>query len=1122
MADPNAYLEEEPITYEEIEIIARHSELVIAKIEQLATLVGENSYLAKETTEKKKKMKELTKYLADYFDALRNRKKLPKQEERKPNKTPWPVTLLKHALEPYIILRYASQWCRKAKRCLLCLVKSISDFDIRWNQALTVRFCQIFVTFCRVAIFMSNFKLLHFISLLITAYHADIPDMENDVREFVLVNNFITQALSDPCKMIKQHTDPQGLLSEKLNRLAATTGTYIAQLMGQFPLIDWSVFSIFSKPTETPETTLSEDDFFILQHVNLLKETMLYFVMIFPKKNSDGSGENSFDVVVENLLTEGPFVPITISMKIPIEKFIRLNKGAISSDMAKLIPIVASRKFGTAHRKRIQNITILLTEIKNMCEFDIRLLSQYFSNIISLCSLGYYEFLSYFHFNTICVDALDLLAVMLDLIKLIFKHKEDIQRFYLFNLSTIDIQYLKKLVEQIGNDQIFPLIQPLINALEVLNLEDFDRGDQYHYYAFKITYGRILLFYNQLRQTSVVSYAESIFEHLTTIMSHIEYAEDPIRTIFKYCPISTLWVEKEHFMKHVTTPIIPLSKCITILEICAYFELDPNIYAYPEMAGEIKMAYKQVQGSLLSRLLNELMRQCDPSGLFYQLGLQTRDLSRNSLFNVRLFKEQSDKLSNATANSFTKQNTIQSELRSCFTRMPQHIRIFDLVENPSQFFEDKITDSFSNFLFPAGSVPDSLNVDRGFSTAFQMIWQIFAQMGKPFQRNMFIARHQEGTTKDSEPYLQQVNLLNGSIEFTDFISERPNLVEKLANKCLEFVKSGYKKTLYLTPLHGFYNLEKTDLMTSDYFSANAIHYTIKNLGVNAGLAYDRVVTHVAARSITKIFKKFLEISNDLSIWHNSFKSSTQLPPESLSSPVFNECCEEMIRLGCTMTLRVIILDEMRKCISTAVPGLEQMVDAAMDRITVTLSGKEQLICETVSHRDSMYFIQQIIELQKIDKQTDFIKFMFFIGLLLNNSKWDDIKYHTDYDSISYNLHLFPIALNAFIEVRNTLFISADDLAMEAGVKTLYQTFGAVVNSKKEVNGPNYAKATTKLAITFPKVIDVLQFGWISEVFPNYSIDLSKVQFTSNSKKSRKEEKKSPRDSQKDKKSTKKK
>ena len=224
-------------------------------------------------------------------------------------------------------------------------------------------------------------------------------------------------------------------------------------------------------------------------------------------------------------------------------------------------------------------------------------------------------------------------------------------------------------------------------------------------------------------------------------------------------------------------------------------------------------------------------------------------------------------------------------------------------------------------------------------------------------------------------------------------------------------------------------------------------------------------------------------------WFDNLKKNSSLPQESISSPIFNFCCLEMIRLGCAMQLREIILAEMKQSVNESVPGIQQIVDAAVDRITVTLTGKEHLICEAVSQRDSAYFIEQNVEKVKFDKQSDFSQFMFFIGLLLNNEAWSKARYYVDYEAISKNLHLFPIALKAFILVKNSLFVTVDDLALEHGFKVFYTTFGVIVNHNKQENGKGYAKSMAQLAIAFPRFIDSIQFGWIHEVFPNYDADL---------------------------------
>lgn len=1126
------------VPYDYIEVIAQHGEVVLSKLENLRVLLGPNTPLPQALDNSKKKKKALLDSLTAYEKYVRGEGEYPKQEPRKPGKTPWPVTLLEHCIEPYKILRYASQWIRIARQCLLDTSRT-ADFDIRWNQLLTVKFCQIFTSFCRVFVFMKSFSIVKIISLIVPYYIDDIPELKEYVTDSRKLINLITLSLSDPFANVYNLIQPVG---KKLNRLAATIGTYIAQLFGPFPLIEWANLSIFRKPPETPETTLEDDDFFILRNITLLKDTMVYFVTVFSQEI--GSDSDSFNVVIENLLTESPVVPITVTTRVPIRDFLKYSRRSpINDDVQQVIDLSAPRKFATSHRKRIQNVTILLNEIKSMCEFNNNLVCQYFPNIISLCALGYYEFSQYFTFdkNSVCVDALDLLAELLDMVKIIRQNHDDIQRFFIYNLSTIDVEFLKAQIAQINNDSPIPsLLNPLVSALETLSIDDYDKGSCYHFLGYNLTYGRILYYYNHLHNTSIVSYAEPLFEHLTTILTHAEFAEDPTRCFFKYCPIQRLWTYSGRFVEHIVNPAVPISRCITLLEVFTYFAQDQNIYIYPKEKDNQKNNFELVQMTLLKRIRESLMRECNNSSIYHQLGLQTRDLCKDGAdkskdhFNLNKFKFTSNVPKEELIKQFTEQNQFQKELRGFFTRVPQQIRVFDEIKKPSAYFENGLTQNISSYLFPT-QMPEGMSLDRGFSTAFQFLWQIFAQMGKPFPRNMFRARLFEGTQASSDNYIQHVNLMTGVTPYDGLIPKSPSLVESLQYQIFKFIKQSFKQSIYLAPLRGFFDIsDKSDIMSfdsqsssknkdkdkdkekdpdvdeaeiqhqqqvqaqldatpkvisSDFFSQKAIKYMITNLGANSGFAFDRIVTLAAAECIVNIFKKYIECIQYMPEWYSTLRNKGSLPQDSLGSPTFNFCCTEMIRLGCAMTLREIVLIEMKTGMSNSVPGIQQIIDAAIDRITVTLTGKEHLICEACSLKDSMYFIQQNVEKAKIDKQSDFSQFMFFIGLLLNNNIWNDSKYYADYEAISRNLHLFPIALKAFIQVKNSLFVTVDDLALEHGFKVFYSIFGTIVNQKKVDNGKNYAKAMAQLAIAFPRSIEIIQFGWLHEVFPNYDADL---------------------------------
>ena len=176
-----------------------------------------------------------------------------------------------------------------------------------------------------------------------------------------------------------------------------------------------------------------------------------------------------------------------------------------------------------------------------------------------------------------------------------------------------------------------------------------------------------------------------------------------------------------------------------------------------------------------------------------------------------------------------------------------------------------------------------------------------------------------------------------------------------------------------------------------------------------------------------------------------------------------------------------ILNDIGRC------GADNFPDNIVAAGRLPKGSRFALVVEVIDDRPRIKDVR-FAEAVTVIPLTDFIKFMFFIGLLLNNNKWDKIQYISDFETITGNLHLFPKALELFFDVRQSLFLTPDDLALETGTKTLLQVFGVVVNNKKQQNGSGYQMAATKLVIMFPRVIHTIQFGWIEEVFPNYSYD----------------------------------
>ena len=277
---------------EELEALYNHIEYLNSKLDIFDSITGTNSLLYKElhSSQGEKVKKAIDQYYSN--------KELP-------NKKPQALNLSSHqafftklgTLKFYTFvqaLKYMYQFCFLTKHELKNLCEKVKDFDLRWNQYITVRCCQLFVQYCKTILFIKAHSISKYI-IVIAAYTPkdfQINDKVCDTNLLNKIKDFIISCSSDPFLFIHSEVD---FLSSPLARFAGSVGAFIARLFGTFPLIDFNQFSIFNPPASQPETTLMDDESIILSHLSLMKETLFFFLFAFFEKTNSN---DCFELVI--------------------------------------------------------------------------------------------------------------------------------------------------------------------------------------------------------------------------------------------------------------------------------------------------------------------------------------------------------------------------------------------------------------------------------------------------------------------------------------------------------------------------------------------------------------------------------------------------------------------------------------------------------------------------------------------------------------------------------------------------------------------------------------------------------------------------------------------------------
>jgi len=230
---------------------------------------------------------------------------------------------------------------------------------------------------------------------------------------------------------------------------------------------------------------------------------------------------------------------------------------------------------------------------------------------------------------------------------------------------------------------------------------------------------------------------------------------------------------------------------------------------------------------------------------------------------------------------------------------------------------------------------------------------------------------------------------------------------------------------------------------------------ISNLGLYPGVLFIRVLNNIIVECISSVFRHYSEVSSQIATWLADFRATSTIPIDTLTNKSFEMSSSTMIKLGTAITMKKLIKKAMRSTTELAAPGIEAIIESSIARLEVPMTEREQLICEITSKskRDDLNFIESLIHQQMIQTHSnddDFIGFMFYLGLLLNSSKWDSVKALPNYEAITGNLHLYPIAMNQILRIKHIVFPSIDDLWISDGIKISVGTL--------KISSPFFARA----------------------------------------------------------------
>ncbi|KAH0786623.1 hypothetical protein GPJ56_009450 [Histomonas meleagridis] len=567
----------------------------------------------------------------------------------------------------------------------------------------------------------------------------------------------------------------------------------------------------------------------------------------------------------------------------------------------------------------------------------------------------------------------------------------------------------------------------------------------------------------------------------------------PLDTFLQSCPIHQLWKHSDTINKYILQKKGGIQIYSRFITLCSFFNCDQICLTnIPTVRSVLNKYMQSWRGDLIQSLRSTVSE------------LLTSNKPIISIVNQNRFSQLFDPdpyvkyhLEHIEATDSTKEVFSDAELREPIWQLkefmdniPNSITLIGVQDpiNFSEYFAHHLTTNLGSLLFK-NSVADAPMVDAAFSAATQLLWPLYVLLNVSYPLRMIEFRF-ENTTTESHSFLELISKLRNAKE--NELTNDPSItfLKVFENRLIQFIKEDYKKSLYPPYGHCFFNYLQNDYKVDDFISEQGFKYFISSLGIHSSFSLDYILIVEITNIMLNIFNIYQSLSNDISTWYSDFRNNGQLWTKSSQNAQIHTAADLIVKLGIVLMIRKLLRKSMNEMIEQNIPGLIKLLNSSVLRLTSDRIGlKEDIIIEIALNKNDFKVIEIILNEKQITKCSDPIQFFFFLSLLNMNNHWNDAKFSPGNEMISYNLHLIPAAINAFIHLLKMFCSSNDSKIIGTAMQFYFSVYRRIITFKMNtVQEMSHESVNAMIILTdlFPKYINDLEYGRIGSNFP-YSV-----------------------------------
>jgi len=988
--------------------------------------------------------------------------------------TPEQITLAKEHLQivdTFVVsnlgllqdLDYIVNWIKNATIHLSNAVAKKIVLDVNWGLITTLPICKIFVTLCQIPLSFNHHasRMMNFWSYYrVSSHRGTVPMISSEEA----VTAFVNAVSNSPLEYVAELAQP---IQEPLRVLLLELTPILNSLFGQYCTFDWGQYCIMDdefigeKPGPVPYQHS------ILRYSSVFVQTAFYFLMVF---TSYVITNPQFAGLTSGILSEVDTVLLLGGVSMSFNNLNSLSKKhSYSYAIMATIEKDLENKKKIGHSIRIKHLRHLLQGFIDHYAYCEATLWMYAEEILALVGFSFYEICVCMGIEECRASVIELLSTVCEFLSLFAKRSRFIQRNYLFNLATQDYQYLDELMRiygRVSDNDLAPAISSIsliLEAIQSVDLDQFDSGVSYDFSGLYLTHGRIIHeIFSKIKPSDSTLMLSPLLLQIMTVRRHAELCECPEKIFLASCPIDELVRFNSIFTAQFKTVNLPIAACRTFVECFRYFPVNTQ-------TDEV---FTKCYNEFLNRLLNALIEPTSIASKNTQIG---RQKAYDDGFKTIGFLPIVDNNNHKTYKIESNQVSKISDAMAFMSQIPEHYyhgsKSKDFKnEFRTKFIEmvrKKINDEEQNPLI----VSSTLTV---MSQILPITFDCLNQDIIPFLLDVIRSNTSKFNRMDINTKAEILSTGSQSFQSEGFVGSYMDLLDK-------FMSEDYLRSTYEPFGMRFVGDASRKHPFELIFSQQPIQDLVSIFGPDTAVAMESVILKYASDAFSNIIRVFQANRAKIEPWCNQFKQKHKLSKEYNTFPDIQAAANGLLTLGVSTSLINMIKGSLSSITKELFPGLSDVFNSALARMGKKLGKKDGMITEILGIKGPSYFLKERAK-GLVKEQLPSELFFFYLALLFGFKDWEEVNFNSESDTFSNNLQVLPIAIGLFLELKYDIFIEKDRSALDYAIEQFFNVLSYIACLRKKKSNRSY-QSFLVLVDHFPFYIKDLEYGRIEHSIP---------------------------------------